>query len=154
MQIRRAQIEDAVAACEVLRRSIVELCTADHANDPVRLKAWLRNKTPEQVAAWITASNNFVFVAVDADSIVGVGAVTSKGEITLNYVSPVARFQGISKALLKRLETAAQECGNTVCSLTTTKTARRFYAAQGYENHLAADERAAPQNPRMTKLLR
>jgi hypothetical protein len=34
MEIREAMTEDAPAACEVLRRSISELCVADHRNDP------------------------------------------------------------------------------------------------------------------------
>lgn len=35
---------------------------------------------------------NSVLVAVDDDSILAVGSVTDAGEITLNYVSPDARF--------------------------------------------------------------
>jgi hypothetical protein len=35
------EIRDAVLACEVIRRSISELCSADHLNDPVILGRWL-----------------------------------------------------------------------------------------------------------------
>ena len=63
----------------------------------------------------------------------GVGAVTCSGEITLNYVLPDARFQGISKALLQQLEAKALELGNGMCSLTSTETARRFYLSAGYK---------------------
>ena len=34
MKIRDARPEDAPAACRVLRASIIELCVADHGNDP------------------------------------------------------------------------------------------------------------------------
>ena len=34
MEIRDAVLADAPAACEVLRRSITELCVADHQDDP------------------------------------------------------------------------------------------------------------------------
>lgn len=46
MKIRDAVAEDAIEACEALRRSITELCVADHRNDPDLLANWLRNKTP------------------------------------------------------------------------------------------------------------
>jgi hypothetical protein len=45
MEIRDAMTEDAPAACDVLRRSISELCVADHGNDPTILARWLSNKT-------------------------------------------------------------------------------------------------------------
>ena len=133
MQIREAQIEDAVEACQILRRSIVELCRTDHEDDPGVLEKWLDNKTPDNVRAWIDHPESYVFVATEDTTILGVGAVTSFGEITLNYVSPDARFRGISKALLKKLEAKALELGNRVCTLTSTETARRFYFSAGYE---------------------
>ena len=54
------------------------------------------------------------------------------GEITLNYVSPRARFRGLSRALLPALEARAAERGNTLCQLHSTETAHRFYLANGY----------------------
>jgi GNAT superfamily N-acetyltransferase len=116
----------------VLRRSISELCTADHGNDPVILAQWLSNKTPEIVASWMTAPNNLVLVAVEGDTILAVGAVTDAGEVTLNYVSPDARFRGVSRALLRALEARARERGSVRCTLHSTETARRFYLANGY----------------------
>ena len=53
MDIREANAEDTEEACQVLRRSIIELCAADHRNDPTLLTAWLSNKTPANVAAWM-----------------------------------------------------------------------------------------------------
>jgi GNAT superfamily N-acetyltransferase len=61
-----------------------------------------------------------------------VGAVTDAGEITLNYVSPHARFRGVSRAVLGALESRAMKQGNVRCTLTSTETARRFYRANGY----------------------
>jgi GNAT superfamily N-acetyltransferase len=130
--IRDAVPADAVAACEVLRRSIAELCVADHHNDPVILGHWLSNKTPEIVASWIAKPGNSVLVAVAEDTILAVGAVTDGGEITLNYVSPDARFQGVSRALLAALEARAIERGNTRCTLISTATARRLYQSASY----------------------
>lgn len=132
MEIRDALPEDAAAACEVIRRSISELCGADHLNDPVILGRWLANKTPEIVASWISRPGNSVLVAVESDTILAVGCVTDAGEITLNYVSPDARFRGVSRALLVALETRARDRGNRRCTLLSTETARRFYRTAGY----------------------
>jgi GNAT superfamily N-acetyltransferase len=132
MKIRAATPEDGPFACEVMRRSIAELCVADHRNDAAILVRWLGNKTPEIFASWIAQPDNSLVVATEDGSILGVGAVTDAGEITLNYVSPHARFRGVSRALLAALEARATELGNTRCRLTSTETARRFYLANGY----------------------
>jgi GNAT superfamily N-acetyltransferase len=132
MEIRDAKAKDAPAACQVIRRSIVELCVDDHHNDPAIVDAWLANKTPAVVRSWIVQSGNSVLVAVEGAAILAVGAVTDGGDITLNYVSPDARFSGISRALLRRLEARAGERGNRRCALLSTQTARQFYHAAGY----------------------
>ena len=132
MKIRDARAEDADAACLVMRRSIAELCFADHGNDAAILRRWLGSKTPEVFLSWIAQPDNSVLVAIEEDDILGVGAVTDAGEITLNYVSPKARFRGISRSLLGALEARAAERGNARCRLTSTETARRFYLANGY----------------------
>jgi GNAT superfamily N-acetyltransferase len=138
LQIRPAHVADAAEACSVLRRSIVELCAADHGHDPAFLSGWLANKTPENVAAWISDPSNVVYVAVDGDAIAGVASMTKAGMITLNYVSPDARFKGVSKALLAALERKATELGLTQCRLESTRTARRFYEAAGYREQSGA----------------
>lgn len=132
VEIRDAVPEDADAACLVLRRSIVELCRADHRDDPGILARWLANKTPESVVSWTTQPDNSVLVAAADGQIAAVGSVTDSGNITLNYVSPDARFQGVSRALLGAMEARAAAHGATRCTLTSTATARRFYLANGY----------------------
>jgi len=131
MEIRDAIPDDASAACQVLRRSITELCVADHRNDREILTGWLSNKTPESFKSWIRPGHS-VLVAVEEGTILAVGSVTDGGEITLNYVSPGARFRGVSRAMLHALESRAEERGNTQCTLSSTETARRFYLAAGY----------------------
>ena len=133
--IRDATPEDAVAACHVLGESILRLCVADHRNDPAILNAWLANKTPEMVAAWATQKGNSLLLAVEGDAVLAVGSVTDAGEITLNYVAPVARFRGVSRALLRALEVRAIERGNSRCTLTSTETAHRFYLSAGYRDN-------------------
>ena len=134
-EIRAAQMREAGAICEVLRRSIVELCVRDHQNDPARLAKWLANKTPENVAGWIADPDTCMFVAVVEGDVLGVGSIRSGGEIALNYVSPDGRFQGISRAMLRRLEETARELGCGRVTLTSTLTAHEFYLAAGYADY-------------------
>jgi GNAT superfamily N-acetyltransferase len=130
--VRDATPADAEAACGVMRTSIAELCAPDHHNDPEILRRWLSNKTPEHFAAWIDDSGASLLLAVEGETVLAVGSVTNEGEITLNYVSPKARFRGASTALLKALERRAAERGNSRCKLVSTETAHRFYLARGY----------------------
>ncbi|MCK1544818.1 GNAT family N-acetyltransferase [Bradyrhizobium sp. 179] len=132
MLIRNAKPEDADAACVVMKRSIAELCHADHKDDPAILTRWLGNKTPEIFRAWIAQGDNSVLVAVEGGEILAVGSVTNVGRIGLNYVSPDARFRGVSRAMLRALEERAATRGNSECILTSTETARRFYLSNGY----------------------
>jgi GNAT superfamily N-acetyltransferase len=132
MEVRDARPDDAPAACEVLRRSIVALCITDHRNDPDILWRWLSNKTPEIVATWIARADSSVLLAVEGGTVLAVGGVTDAGEITLNYVSPDARFRGVSRRLMRALEERAVERGAALCTLVSTETARRFYHAAGY----------------------
>ena len=141
MEIRDATPADADTACDVLIRSISQLCAADHSNDPAILGRWLSNKTPEIVAGWAKQPGNSLLVAVEGDAVLGVASVTDAGEITLNYVAPDARFRGVSRALLGALEARAAERGNTSCTLTSTETAHRFYQSAGYSDDGKPDGR-------------
>jgi GNAT superfamily N-acetyltransferase len=154
MEIRDAVVEDAAVGCQVLRRSITELCVADHRNDPAILERWLSNKTPEVFVSWTTQPGNSLIVAVEDGSILAVGSVTDIGTINLNYVSPDARFRGVSRALLGALEARAMERGNAHCTLISTETARRFYRANGYvEEGLPVGKFGTSSGYPMSKLL-
>ena len=130
--IRKAAEADAAPACDLVRRSIKELCLEDHANDPLTLEGWLCNKTPENMAYWITNPGTHVFIAERDGQMAGVGAVTDYGEILLAYVDPGFRFKGVTHALLKAME---DQCRGGIVermSLTTTETARPFFLGRGY----------------------
>ena len=132
MQVRQARAEDAEAACVVLRRSITELCRDDYRGDGPTLAAWLADKTPENVRTWIGNPDSHVLVADEGGAILGVAALQNTGRISLNYVSPDARFRGVSKALMRALEARASELGVAACTLESTETARQFYLSMGY----------------------
>ena len=135
--VRPATPADADAACALVCESIVYLCRDDHFGDKLTLEGWLANKTPKNMAYWMSAPGMNAFVAERAGEMIGVGAVRDDGEITLAYVSPKARFQGVTQAIVARMETTAKEKLAERLSLTTTETARRFFVARGY---VAEDE--------------
>ncbi|NGX98437.1 MAG: GNAT family N-acetyltransferase [Candidatus Afipia apatlaquensis] len=134
MHIRPAVSSDALKSCNTMRRSIAELCVADHRNETVVLGRWLANKTPEVFATWLKDTGNTVLVADHDGLIAAVGAVNDDGEITCNYVSPDFRFQGVSKMMLASLEGVSLVQGNVGTTLFSTKTAHGFYRAAGYRD--------------------
>lgn len=133
-EIRPAERPEAGEMAALLRRSISELCTADHGNDALRLESWLRNKTEETVLHWIDGPG-YILVARACKSprrLLGVGMGMPTGEVVLNYVLPEARFCGVSKALMNAIETRFAEQGLAKARLRSTCTAERFYRSIGY----------------------
>jgi len=132
IHVRPALVEDAPAICETVRRSITELCVADHKGDELTLAAWLANKTPANAAEWVASSDNVAIVAVRDATVVGFGLINKDGTLPLLYVLPDERFRGISKGLLSALESAAVRLGLDDVRLRSTETAREFYQRAGY----------------------
>lgn len=132
MHVRPALSDDAAKICDVLRRSITELCTVDHEGRDDILLPWLANKTPENVSKWIGTPFQSLLVAEIGSAMAGVGLATDKGEILLNYVAPEFRFHGVSKVLMSELESYLLLREVTVARLVSTETARRFYQGIGY----------------------
>jgi GNAT superfamily N-acetyltransferase len=71
-------------------------------------------------------------VAEREDQIVGFGLLNLGGSIALLYVSPAARFSGVSKAILTAIEREAIAAGLKQLKLESTVTALRFYSGAGY----------------------
>ncbi len=132
LELRPATDGDAAAGMDVIRRSIKELCRADHHDDPAELAAWLANKTIDNWSGWLGRRDAALIVAEDAAALCGVGMVSFAGEIVVNYVAPEARFRGVSKAMMRELERLAFAQGARVATLESTVAAQPFYLAQGY----------------------
>ncbi|MBD8894057.1 GNAT family N-acetyltransferase [Roseibium litorale] len=131
LDVRRAIAEDAEQVANLLRRSIIELCTPDHLGDPERYERWIANKTPENALKWIEGPGA-VFVAVTECRVSGVGMGSPDGEVLLNYVLPDARFSGVSKALMEAVEAYFVDAGLKTSKLKSSGTAERFYRSLGY----------------------
>jgi GNAT superfamily N-acetyltransferase len=137
MRIRQALPSDAEAMSAVLIASITELCHDDHQGRPEAVAEWTANKTPESIRRWFDNSANRLLVADEDGAVVGVGGFNSEGEIILNYVSPAARFRGVSKAMLAALEGEMRTRGFTEARLDSTRTARRLYLNAGWQEGAA-----------------
>ena len=132
--IRKAVPDDAAAACDVLRRSIRQLCVADHRNDEGDLRAWLANKTPDNVHAWLTSPHNHCVVAVGEAGVCGVAMVGRDGMVLLCYVAPEVQYLGTGKRMLAALEAVAAGWGLKSIQLESTLTAKPFYERMGYSS--------------------
>jgi GNAT superfamily N-acetyltransferase len=81
----------------------------------------------------VRAADQLCLVATGDDgAILGIGLLSKAGEIKLNYVSPDARFHGVSMALIRAMEAEAKSLGISRITLNSTATAHRFYLARGY----------------------
>lgn len=133
MTVRRSVAADAEAVAQVLRRSITELCRADHHDDQDDLERWLANKTPAAVAGWIEQPDAFCATAEAVDgAIAGFGMLLRPGVLSLLYVSPDHIGTGHGRDLLQALEQQAGEWGLKQISLQSTAAAVGFYQACGY----------------------
>jgi GNAT superfamily N-acetyltransferase len=131
MIVRDARPDDTAAACDVVRRSITELCTLDHQGDRTTLEAWLANKTPETFAEWAASERHIALVAEANGRIAAYGLLSRSGTVTLLYVAPEARLQGASRALLAEMEARARKLGLSALKLSSSATACRFYERCG-----------------------
>jgi len=167
--VRRATPEDAIQACQVLIRSIREICAKDYGHNQAILAQWCANKTVENVAAWIMNPDHYFLVAeAPSFGIVGVGLLhRPTGTIALCYIVPEVLHQGVGKRLLAAMEQQAHALGHPHTHLESSITARDFYLRNGYRpngppteqhqiigfpliKHLAAQQ-LAPAPPGMEK---
>lgn len=141
ISVRPAEQRDAEAAIDVVRRSIAELCVADHRNDEETLGLWLANKTPQNFLAWLSNVDNFCVVVESSDRLLGVGVLQRGGEILLFYLAPGAQRQGLGKLVHAALERKADQWGLTTLHLDSTAMACAFYEALGYRRSGPATKR-------------
>ena len=119
---------------DLLIESITMNCAADYNNDPLIMKEWLANKTPENISQWINSTNNISLVALDTfkSKLSGFALMNKDGEILLNYVLPSYIYKGVGKVLLKEMEHIAKSSGIQSLSVVSTITAKYFYEKNGF----------------------
>ena len=140
IEIRQATPDDAPAACSLLRRSIEHGCVADHGQRPEILQAWLGNKTPQNVVAWLSSPSNFAVVAErrtgsdDGVELVGLALLNQAGRLALCYVLPEALRSGVGRALLAAVEAQARTWHIGKLHMHSPASASLFFERQGYVN--------------------
>ncbi len=132
-RVRVATEHDAQAAIDVIRRSICELCFADHGGDPEVLGQWLANKTAPRFLAWLARPGQYTVVAELDGELCGVGMLGSDGEVRLCYVHPEFTRRGTGRALLRAMEARARAVGLVRRHLDSTVSAVDFYEAMGFQ---------------------
>jgi GNAT superfamily N-acetyltransferase len=132
IEVRFANASDAAQACVVVRRSIEQLCGADHGGDPVTLAMWLENKTVDWFERLVASTSGTCVVAFRGSDCCGFGQIDHAGQVGLLYVDPSARFMDVSSRILARLEDVAAGLGLETVVLRSTRTAKAFYEARGY----------------------
>ena len=132
--VRPATRADAAHACQVLVRSMREICAKDYGHDQALLAQWCANKTVENVAEWITNPDHYFLVAEALPlGIVGVGLLhMPTGTIALCYIAPEVLHQGVGKRFLRAMEEHARALGHAHICLESSITARPFYLRNGY----------------------
>jgi GNAT superfamily N-acetyltransferase len=124
---------------EIVRRSIVELCSDDHHGDEATLSQWLGNKTPAHFRQWIGNQDNHCVVGLLDGALAGVGLLRRSGaartgEILLMYLKPEATRRGLGRAIHAALEARAREWQLAELHLGSTRNARCFYEGLGYRS--------------------
>lgn len=132
--IKIASEDDAEALSRILISSIQKLCVADHKNEPALIARWTANKTPSSLIGWISNPQISLFLAKRSGTPAGVGCVSNRGGILLNYVDPTLRFCGVSRALLVHMEQVLAAQGVEMGKLTSTETAHAFYQRAGWHD--------------------
>ncbi len=151
--IRPARPDDAEAMSEVLCASIRTLCAPDHQDDTEVIDAWTRNKSPRGVRQWFDNPDVSIFVALTGTAVAGVGGISADGHVILNYVAPDHRFEGVSRAMMARLESELAGRGIAEARLTSTATAHRFYKSIGWSDSGAPESGRAVTGYPMSKRL-
>ncbi|WP_226480901.1 GNAT family N-acetyltransferase [Natrinema amylolyticum] len=140
VSVREATPADADAIADVHTASAREL--GGEAYDDRQIRAWLANVHPER---YPLAEPGYRIVVAEReadDRIAGFGLLDlepsdredeSTGRIGAVYVHPDHAREGVGRAILAALETAARDAGLERLALTSSRNAIDFYRRQGYE---------------------
>lgn len=149
--MRRARPGDANETAAVLRASVSTSVRRGPRQPPEAAARWLESKTAHRVRTRIEGPGRVV-VAEARRRIVGVGAATPSGQITLNCVLPEPRPGDASKAVPSALEEYLPTQGHARITIGATRTAHGFHRAAGYVETAAPHVEGGLEGMPMTKL--
>ncbi|MFN7986507.1 MAG: GNAT family N-acetyltransferase [Thermoanaerobaculia bacterium] len=126
---------DAPALATLWRRSIEELCHADHGGRRDIIESWCARKTPERLCSDFADPSLLWLVAeTPGGRLAGVGVLHRDGTILGLYVSPDEVGRGVGSELLAALLREATDLGHQRVHLESTATGHAFYAAHGFRD--------------------
>ena len=127
MKIRKAKIDEARKIIELHEETIRRVNSKDYPQE--QIEAWIGKRQIEKTENMI--KDGVYFLALENDSIVGIGAIIVDNIIGL-YVSADRQNQGIGTAILNAMEQDAKKNGIYELSGDSTITAMPFYQQHGY----------------------
>lgn len=148
MVIRPFRPSDADAVSRLIRGTMRVSNSADYAAE--RLEPLIDYFSPEKVKQ--LNRERVCFVAVEAEEIVGTGALEGDELVTF-FVAPQRQGGGTGSALLAAVEAAASERGIAVLRVGASLAGAAFYRARGYEPTGEIPEGTAGAHVAMRKVL-
>lgn len=127
LAICSASLSDAAAICDLIQRAVRVSNAPDYPLEIIEIIC------AEFTLAKITAdmARRDVFVALEDGAIVGTVSLGG-GKLHSLFVEPDQQGTGVGSALVAVLEQHAQSVGLATLRLSSSLTARRFYAGRGY----------------------
>jgi GNAT superfamily N-acetyltransferase len=134
--IRRASAEDAAAVAAVFLDSFHATYAFPLAHTDEEVRGWIRDRL---------IPNDEVWVAIDADRVVGMMAL-APGWLEQLYVAPDRLGEGIGRQLMA-LAKERQPGGLQLWTFQVNARARRFYASHGFVAVEETDDRNQERQP-------
>lgn len=129
ISIRLAKLDDLTEMQRIFVDTITTVCSSDYDE--------------QQIRVWVSGVNNterwkkiiveqYVIVADKGDKILGYGTLNNESYIDLLYVHKDHQGQGIAQLLLDEITKEARQLGQTKLNSDVSKTARPFFAKNGF----------------------
>lgn len=151
--LRLAKLDDLTKIQNMFVETITSVCTVDY--DEQQIKVWALGVNNKERWKDIM-TKQFVLVAEHTEKIVGFATLANGSYIDLLYVHKDYQRQGIAKLLLDEITKEAIRLGTTTLKSDVSKTAKPFFAINGFEQlkeQMSLRQGVALINYKMTKQL-
>ncbi len=129
ISIRLAKLDDLTDMQRIFVDTITTVCTSDYNKQ--QIKVWVSGVDNKERWEEIM-TNQFVLIAENTKEILGFATLTKESYIDLLYVHKDYQRKGIAKILLDRIIKEARQFGHTKLNSDVSKTARPFFAKNGF----------------------
>ncbi len=138
--IRKAELQDAIAAWDIRNAAILDQCTGHYPEE--QLAAWTAGEITDDFIQSVARS---WYVATLNENVVGTGILEyATGQVDAVFVQPDRMGRGVGSAMMAHLESHAIESRLTRLTLDSTLNAAPFYRKCGF----VGDQRGVYESPR------